>query len=354
MNSSHLAISSKIPITPLPMSCTSRPPHFLLIVCAALISSLAAAPIDDLAGKKVLFLGDSITQAGGYVTFTDYFLEKLLPGKSFDIYGLGLSSETLAGLTEKKHPFPRPCLFERLARVLDSVKPDIVFACYGMNDGIYQPLDPERFAAFRNGVTKLINQCKAAGVQQIYIITPPIFDSNTPAGVFNYESVLAEYAAWEKTLSIPGVTVIDLHSAMKAARSTRTTVFSQDHVHPGDEGHLLMARTILTALGVVTPEVTVQIIKADPLYSLVNQKRTLRSNRWLNHTGYTRDKTVLPQPLGTTETDIANLQTKIDTLRRNPSSATAPSVTNSLPPDAKGPLQLEPAKASADSKGASN
>ena len=47
-----------------------------------------------LAGKRVMVLGDSITQGGGYVTFIEYLLEKRYPVLSFDIVSVGLSSET--------------------------------------------------------------------------------------------------------------------------------------------------------------------------------------------------------------------------------------------------------------------
>jgi lysophospholipase L1-like esterase len=136
---------------------------FALVACAAVAAPLLAQDVDTLAGKRVVVLGDSNTQAGGYVSFMSYYLDKLYPNKSFDIIGLGLASETLSGLSEDGHAggkFPRPCLFERLGRVLEKAKPEVVFACYGINDGIYQPLDKDRFAAFQKGVTKLIDQCK--------------------------------------------------------------------------------------------------------------------------------------------------------------------------------------------------
>lgn len=279
---------------------------------------LFAQDVDSLAGQRVVFLGDSITQGGGYVSFTDYYLEQLYPEKDFDIYGLGLSSETLSGLSEEGHAngaFPRPCLFERFGRLLQRVKPDIVFACYGMNDGIYKPLDPERFAAFKRGTLRLIDQCKAAGVQEIYLITPPIFDFSPSAGEFNYDSVLTEYAAWEMTLDISGVHVIDLHTAMRKARDDRTEVYSKDRVHPGDEGHLLMAKTILAGLGVQVPDETLETIQADPLFKFVDSKRKLRWRGWMQHIGYTRKMTVLPRPLGDTESEAAEIQGEIDALR---------------------------------------
>ncbi len=283
-----------------------------------LATPLFAQNVDSLAGKRIIFLGDSITQGGGYISFTAYYLDKLYPQKQFDIYGLGLSSETVSGLSEENHAggaFPRPCLFERLGRLLERAKPDVVFACYGINDGIYQPLDAERSAAFRNGINKLIDRCKAAGVKDIFLITPPIFDFPPNEKGFNYDSVMAEYAAWEMTAKKPGVYVIDLHTAMRKARDARAEPFSKDHVHPGEEGHLLMAKTILAALGVQVPDETLAAIKADPLFKFVDEKRRVRSARWISHIGYTREKTVAPQPLGDAETQAAALQEKIDALR---------------------------------------
>lgn len=292
----------------------------IAVFCALLsVLPIQAQNVDSLTGKKIVFLGDSITQAGAYITDFSYFLEKLYPQKDFDIYGLGLSSETLSGLSEPNHAggaFPRPCLFERLGRLFERLKPDVIIACYGMNDGIYLPLDPERFAAFKSGVNKLIDQSKAAGVKDLFLVTPPIFDLTPKEGEFNYDTVLAEYAAWEMTLKIPGVHVIDLHTPMRQARAARATVFSKDHVHPGDEGHLLMAKTILAAFGVQALGDTVDQLKADPLYKAVAEKRQLVSSRWMQHIGYTREKLVPPQELGNTADDAARLQEKIDALRR--------------------------------------
>ncbi len=290
-------------------------------LAVAMSSTLAAQDTESLAGKRVVFLGDSITQSGGYVAFTTYYLEKLYPQKDFDILGLGLASETLSGLSEEGHAggkFPRPCLFERLDRLLEKARPEVVVACYGMNDGIYLPLDKERFAAFQNGVTKLIEQCQKAGAKQIYLVTPPIYDFSPKKDEFNYDAVLTEYAKWETKLKVPGVTVIDLHTAMRKAREGRTSPFSGDKVHPGDDGHLLMAKTILAALGTKVPDESVETVKADPLFKLVAQNRAMRSAAWMKHIGYTREKAVKPEPLGTVETDAAKFQEKIDAIRRKP------------------------------------
>ena len=306
------------------MSGVKRESHVFRFALAIVAGSLFTAPLsardtDALAGKRVVFLGDSITQSGGYVALTTYYLETLHPQKDVDVLSLGLASETLSGLSEEGHAggkFPRPCLFERLGRLLEKVKSDVVFACYGMNDGIYQPLDKDRFAAFQKGVTKLIEQCKEAGVKQIFLVTPPIYDFTPKAGELDYDALLTEYAKWQTALKVDGVAVIDLHTAMRKARGARTTPFSGDKVHPGEDGHLLMAKTILTALGVKAPDETIATIKADPLFKLVEQKRGMRSAAWMKHVGYTREKSVKPEPLGTAEADAAKVQEKIDALRR--------------------------------------
>ncbi|MBA2112902.1 SGNH/GDSL hydrolase family protein [Bremerella alba] len=275
--------------------------------------------VKSLAGKRVVFLGDSITQSGGYITFVDYYLKTIYPEQDFDVCGLGLSSETLSGLSEDNHAggaFPRPCLFERLGRLLDRAKPEVVFACYGINDGIYQPLDSERCLAFQNGVNKLIEQCLASGVERLFIVTPPIYDANTKPGEFNYDSVMTKYAAWEMTLDKPFVHVIDLHSAMRKSRDARTEVYSKDRVHPGAEGHLFMAQTILAALNVPIPRQSLDAIQADPIYKQVDKLRKHRSANWMKHIGYTREKTVPPQPLGDTKEVAAKMKDTIDQMQR--------------------------------------
>ena len=291
----------------------------LLACLLATVVVACAQSAEALAGKRSVVLGDSITQGGTYVSFMDYFLQKSRPQLRFEVYPLGLSSETLSGLSEAGHAggkFPRPSLFERLGRTLEKMKPEVVFACYGINDGIYQPLDETRFKDFQTGVTKLLDQCQAAGVKQVYLVTPPIFDATTKPGEFNYDSVMTAYAAWEVQLKRPGLTVIDLHTAMRKARDARTEVFSRDRVHPGDDGHLLMARTILAGAGVTTPDVTAKEAMADPLFKAVDQLRKLRASKWMAYVGYSRERVVAPTPLGDADEQVAKLQAKVDELRR--------------------------------------
>jgi hypothetical protein len=212
-----------------------------------------------------------------------------------------------------------------LERALTAVKPALVMACYGMNDGIYLPFSEERMAAFREGMTLLVTRCQAAGAQVI-LVTPPVYDNRGTDST--YDQVLAKFAEWEVTSPPPGViAVADLHTAMAAALAERQKQdasyhLAKDGVHPGDLGHLIMALSILQGLTITpppgTPEELLPVILADPLFGLVKKHREIRSQGWLNHIGYTREKAI---PAGSgdlnkTEVEAANLQTEIDKRRQ--------------------------------------
>ena len=128
--------------------------------------------------QRIVFLGDSITQGGGYIEIIDAALIAQHPEVTKEIIPLGLSSETVSGLSEDGHAggkFPRPDLHERLDRVLEKAKPQLVFACYGMNDGIYYPLGAVRTKAFQDGMKKLHDKVTATGARIVHL-TPPVFD----------------------------------------------------------------------------------------------------------------------------------------------------------------------------------
>src|SRR3954471_5593111 len=152
----------------------------LFALLFALLLPLSAARAEEFLPKvtRIVVLGDSITYGGDYVDQFELFLRANFPERRFEVLDLGLPSETVSGLSEEGHAggkFPRPDLHERLDRVLAKVKPDLVFACYGMNDGIYLPLADDRFDAFKKGMVKLHEKVEGAGAKIVHL-TPAVFD----------------------------------------------------------------------------------------------------------------------------------------------------------------------------------
>ncbi|MCX7423669.1 MAG: GDSL-type esterase/lipase family protein [Planctomycetia bacterium] len=201
--------------------------------------------------KRVVFLGDSITYAGQYIAYLETYLTTRFPQKHFEFINVGLPSETCSGLSEEGHAggkFPRPDVHERLQRLLDKMKPDLIVACYGMNCGIYQPLDDQRFAKYQDGIRRLRTAAHAAGALVIHL-TPPTFDQTRGGGSHDYNKVLDQYSEWLVSQRAEGWTVIDTHRPMNAHLAERRKqnpkfVLAGDGVHAGPTGHLLMAETI--------------------------------------------------------------------------------------------------------------
>ena len=219
----------------------------------------APSPRDMLAAaKRICILGDSITYDGRWAAGLSAWMES--QGMDADVIAVGLPSETCSGLSEEGHAggqFPRPDVHERLARVLSVVKPDLVIACYGMNCGIYLPLDDARFAAYKSGMEKLHAEVEKSGARIIHL-TPPVYDGRPgekhPAGDVDYDAVLAEYSKWLLSRRADGWTVIDVHGPMRAQLDAKRKddpkyTFLPDAVHPDDAGQWAIARAVLAALG---------------------------------------------------------------------------------------------------------
>ncbi|MEX0669051.1 MAG: family 16 glycoside hydrolase [Pirellulales bacterium] len=249
-----MIVSVRCWVARLPSAC-------LLFICCALDAAPAAEPTPiDLVrtAQRIAFLGDSITQDGRWVADLAAWME--FEGLTAEVINVGLSSETVSGLSEEGHAdgtFPRPDLFERLDRVLKVVRPDLVLACYGMNCGIYQPFDEARFGKFTAGMERLHAAVEKTGAKIIHL-TPPMYialpGTPGPAGDTNYDAVLAKESEWLLAKRASGWCVIDVHGPMKGALDERqkldpTFTFSPDSVHPNDEGHWAICRAVLAGLG---------------------------------------------------------------------------------------------------------
>jgi lysophospholipase L1-like esterase len=286
----------------------------------ALISTVgpaAAADSGDSArallekSRRIVFLGDSITAAGQYVAYFDAWLAALrLPVEPL-VIDAGLSSETVSGLSEEGHAggkFPRPDLFERLDRVLSLTKPDLVFACYGMNCGVYQPLATERFERYQAGMLRLEQRVSSLGASFV-AITPPFFDDDHKPKDFSYNAVLDRYSQWLVEQQTKGWRVVDVHGAMNRAIDERRVAdpkftFEPDGVHPNDAGHWLMAKTLIRYFGdepaaaAADPVAMLAVRSAPPeMLNLVRARMNLLRDAYVAAAGHKRPGVAKGLPL---------------------------------------------------------
>lgn len=250
--------------------------------------------------KRIVFLGNSITYAGQYISYIEAFLTVKYPAKQIEFINVGLPSETVSGLSEPNHAggqFPRPDLHERLERVLTKIKPDLVFACYGMNDGIYLPFDESRFQKYREGIVWLHEQIKKSGVPIVHI-TPPVFDERKGKA---YANVLDIYSDWLISCRYTASwDVIDIHWPMKKYLEDQrwldsTFAYAKDGVHPNKTGHYIMAKQILLHLGETELANAKDIESALSIYrngdsalKYVEKRQEIMKDAWLTFTGHKR------------------------------------------------------------------
>tara|TARA_R110000868_G_scaffold108065_6_gene295416 strand:+ start:40023 stop:40958 length:936 start_codon:yes stop_codon:yes gene_type:complete len=250
--------------------------------------------------KRILFVGNSITYSGQYVSYFDAYLNLRYPERDFEVINVGLPSETVSGLSEAGHAdgqFPRPDLHERLGRILAKVKPDLVFACYGMNDGIYLPFDEGRFQKYRDGIVWLNKEVVESGATVVHL-TPPIYDERKGKA---YANVLDIYADWLISKRYTDQwEVIDLHWPMRKyledKRLKDSNYFlAKDGVHPNDTGHWIMAKQLLLFLGEEQvsnaegmKEVVSQFANGKEILELVEERQKIMKDAWLTEIGHKR------------------------------------------------------------------
>ena len=280
----------------------SRIIFLLLLLLVSVNAQAQSKPPFHKNTKRILFLGNSITYAGQYISDLESYFIIHFPEQQYEFVNLGLPSETVSGLSEPGHAggkFPRPKLQERLERVLAQVKPDVVFACYGMNDGIYLPFDPERFQAFRAGINWLHAELVKSGAKRIIHLTPPVHDDKE-LGTKGYNLVLSKYSQWllSQRDSLKWE-VADVHSAMTHFLETKRLTqpdfkLAPDGVHPGELGHWLIAKTILLYLDQNVAKVNDVLStfqgnsRAEEIYKLVTQRQGFMKDAWLKATGFKR------------------------------------------------------------------
>jgi lysophospholipase L1-like esterase len=295
-----------------------------------------------LQARRIVFLGDSITYGGEYVESIETYLRTRFPESRVQFINLGLPSETVSGLSEPGHAggaFPRPDLHERLERVLEKAKPDLIVACYGMNDGIYYPLSEDRFGKFQEGIRRLRERAATAGARVIHV-TPPTFDPlplkgrTLPVGLPEYRSpyegyneVLDRYSEWLISQRAQGWEVVDAHGPMnrflaERRRSDPNFVLARDGVHANAQGHWLIAREILRYLGAPdeifssdSPEALVNSCPGGAeVLKLVQQRQRLLKDAWLTHVGHSRPGMNKGKPLPEAEREAEELESKIRAL----------------------------------------
>jgi lysophospholipase L1-like esterase len=213
----------------------------LALLCA---TSLLAAPRLK-AGDRIVTLGDSITQAGGYQALMQKVLSRFYPELGIDIVNAGIGGHKA------------PDMAARLQRDVIDKKPTVVTVSCGVNDvwhGFYNPPRGVDLETYTRLMTQIVQQLKASTSASIYLLTPTVIHENL-RGPENlkleaYCQAIRGIAQREK------VHLVDLNAVFNLVlRSTQIGGAPEFHptsdgVHMKPAGDFLIAAAILQALEV--------------------------------------------------------------------------------------------------------
>ncbi|MCP5559189.1 MAG: hypothetical protein H7A55_15695 [Verrucomicrobiaceae bacterium] len=220
-----------------------------IFLAAFLFPVLTSAESRLPANARVAIIGDSITEQKLYSRFIETYLLACTGRHDIKCFQFGWSGETASGFNN------------RLENDLSAFRPTVATTCYGMNDGRYVPYAENIGADYEKNMRQVVTKLKAMGVQQIVLGSPGAVDTTyfvkpgTTADQYN--DSLAHLRDIDRKLAAEFQTgFADVHDEMidamipaKAKLGAEYDVCGRDGVHPGANGHVLMAAAFLKGLG---------------------------------------------------------------------------------------------------------
>jgi lysophospholipase L1-like esterase len=200
-------------------------------------------------GDRIVFLGDSITEAGvgpkGYVTMIRTALTEKHPDLEIEVIGAGISGNKV------------PDLQRRLDKHVLARKPTIVVIYIGINDVWHGENDPARGTtpeAFESGLKDVIGKCQKAGARVI-LCTPSVIGEKTGGGnkldakLDQYSEVSRNVAKETKSRLCDLRKAFVEHLQANNAGNKESGILTGDRVHLNEAGNRFVAQTILKCLG---------------------------------------------------------------------------------------------------------
>ncbi len=217
---------------------------------ALVLVTASLAPAQGLKdGDRVAVCGDSITEQKLYSLMIESYLLMCQPAANLTAMQFGWGGETAHGF------------YNRMANDTLPFKPTVATTCYGMNDGGYSPMTPDRAKWYTDYQRRIVKSFKQAGVRLIVVGSPGVVDSdtyrNSPEAATMYnktlaaERDLAKQVAAEEQVVFANVydPMMDVMVKAKAKYGKGYHVAGGDGVHPSNNGHLVMAYAFLKAMG---------------------------------------------------------------------------------------------------------
>jgi lysophospholipase L1-like esterase len=244
-----------------------------LMVAAALAAVSTSPKADEFLihdGDRVVFLGDSITEQRLYTTYIEGYTLSRHPDWKLSFRNVGWGGDT-SWLRQRAHPdeaklfaaapeaqeqMIEKAVKNGLDRDVLPLHPTFVTIKFGMNDFSYQAFRPDIFAAYTRSQTELAKVLTGAGARVAFLTPQPIEDKRPDPdqdiknqSLRKFSDGLKEVAATTHTAFVDQFDPY-MHIMMaERAKNPKAFIGAGDAVHPGPQGHTLMAWAVLKGLG---------------------------------------------------------------------------------------------------------
>lgn len=225
---------------------------------------------DPARGPRIVFLGDSITEAGagphGYVTLARQTLAAASPAAPPEVIGAGISGNRV------------PDLLARLDRDVLARKPDVVVVYIGINDVWHsQNGRGTPKAEFDNGLRTIVEKIRAIGGTPV-LCTPTVIGEKK-SGTNPLDDMLDEYADITRGVAADvKAPLIDLRAACVAhlaehnEADAKEGILTTDGVHLTAGGNAFLAARMVEGL----QEAGIVPAGADRFHSRKDDQKVLR------------------------------------------------------------------------------
>jgi lysophospholipase L1-like esterase len=211
-----------------------------ILLFALAVILFAFMPVEK---KKVIFFGDSITEAGvqpgGYITQLREIIKNESKADNFDLIGAGIGGNKVYDL------------YLRLESDVLAANPDIVVIYIGVNDVWHKQshgtgTDPDKFERF---YLALIKKLKEKNIQVI-LCTPAVvgektdFSNQLDGDLNSYSTIVRKIAATQ------ALQLVDLRKAFLEYNlannpdNKESGILTTDRVHLNEKGNKLVAEKI--------------------------------------------------------------------------------------------------------------
>ena len=214
----------------------------------------------ELKGKKIAFLGDSITEGYGASGVDKTYWSILGQETGAEVFGYGIGGTTIA---KRNVPLPEPNPNKYFGSRVDGMIEDadiiVIFGGtndFGGSDPAFGKMEDRRLDTFYGGYHLLLQQLMERYPQGQIVALTPLHRLTEDEGLYNEQDgrrggKLVEYVdAIIEVAGFYGVPVVDLFRTcpIQPRFEPQRQLLMPDGVHPNDAGHRIIARRLISAM----------------------------------------------------------------------------------------------------------